>query len=161
VTGDRVTSGQCARRLKSEASEIGAEALRGSAADLERALRDPSDPEVLESVWAALDQSLSSLVADLRLALKPKEEKPASVRPLPPSPPVNLNQLRKAVNEILPLLTGHDPGARDCLKDHRKPFRSAFSPEGFVEFEQTVKGGNYAEAVQQLKKAAKKHGISA
>lgn len=90
-----------------------------------------------------------------------KEEKRAPVRPLPPSPPVNLSQLRKAVSEILPLLTGHDPGAKDCLKDNRTPFRSAFSPEGFIEFEQTVKGGDYAEAVQQLRKAARKHGISA
>jgi two-component system sensor histidine kinase/response regulator len=161
VTGDRATAGQLARRLKSEASDIGAEALQGAAADLEWAIRNQSDPEAIESVWAALDKSLHSLLADLKLALKPKEEKRAPVRPLPPSPPVNLSQLRMAVSEILPLLTGHDPGAKDCLKDNRTPFRSAFSPEGFVEFEQTVKGGDYAEAVQQLKRAARKHGISA
>lgn len=89
------------------------------------------------------------------------EEKRAPARSLPPSPPVNVSQLRKAVNDILPLLTGHDPGAKDCLKDNRTPFRSAFSPEGFVEFEQTVKRGAYDEAVQLLRKAARKHGISA
>lgn len=89
------------------------------------------------------------------------EEKRPPVRPLPPSPPVNLSQLRKAVSEMLPLLTGHDPGAKDCLKDNRTPFRSAFSPEGFVEFEQTVKRGDYDDAVHLLRKAARKHGIPA
>jgi hypothetical protein len=89
---------------------------------------------------------------------KPKESKPA--RSLPARPPLDLAQLRKAVNLILPLFTGRDPGARDCLKDNRTTFRSAFAPEAYVEFEQSVKSADFDAALEHLKKAARKHGIS-
>jgi sensor domain CHASE-containing protein len=88
---------------------------------------------------------------------KPKDNRPA--RPLPPRPPLDLAQLRKAVNLILPLFTGRDPGARDCLKDNRTTFRSAFAPEVYVEFEDCVKSGDFDTALEHLKKAAKRHGI--
>jgi hypothetical protein len=68
-------------------------------------------------------------------------------------------QLRKAVNLILPLFTGRDPGARDCLKANRSTFRSAFTPEAFVEFEQSVKNGDFTAALEHLKKAGRRHGI--
>jgi hypothetical protein len=73
---------------------------------------------------------------------------------------VNPAQLRKAVNEILPLLADQDPGAKDCLKANRAAFRSAFASEAYEEFEQFVKRGDFGTALEQLKKAAKKHGIS-
>ena len=68
--------------------------------------------------------------------------------------------LRKAVNQILPLFEGKDPGARDCLKDNRTTFRSAFTAEGYIEFEQSVKRSDFDAALDQLKKAARRHGIS-
>jgi hypothetical protein len=80
---------------------------------------------------------------------------------LPPSLPVDPAQLRKAVNLILPLLAERDPGAKECVRDNRKTFRSAFTPEAYVEFEQLVKNGNFEAALEQLKKAARKHGINA
>jgi hypothetical protein len=99
-------------------------------------------------------------VAESKLALKPNEGKPASVHKLPTSPPVNPAQLRKAMNEILPLLADQDPGAKDCLKANLATFRSAFSADGYEEFDQFVKRGDFATALEHLKKAAKKHGIS-
>ena len=63
------------------------------------------------------------------------------------------------MNLILPLFTGRDPGARDCLKDNRTTFRSAFAPEVYMEFEDTVKRGDFDAALEHLKKAAKKLGI--
>jgi hypothetical protein len=89
---------------------------------------------------------------------KPKEAKP--VRALPARPPLDAAQLRKAVNLIMPLFTGRDPGARDCLKDNRTTFRSAFAPEAYVEFEQSVKSADFDAALAHLTKAAKRHGIS-
>lgn len=90
----------------------------------------------------------------------PKEEKAARASALPASPPMNPAQLRKAMNQILPLFTGQDPGAKDCLKANRATFRSAFTPEAFVEFEQSVKSGDFSAALEHLKKAGKKHGVS-
>jgi sensor domain CHASE-containing protein len=76
------------------------------------------------------------------------------------SSPVNPAQLRKAVNQILPLLVGQDPGAGDCLKDNRAVFQSAFGSEAYAEFEQSIKRHGFDSAQEQLKKAAKKHGIT-
>ena len=39
---------------------------------------------------------------------------------------------------MLPLLAGQDPGARDCLNDNRAAFQSAFAPEAYAEFVQSV-----------------------
>jgi hypothetical protein len=86
------------------------------------------------------------------------EEAPA--RHLPTPPPVKIAELRQAVHDIVPLLTDQDPGAKDCLKDNRTTFRSAFSAEGYLEFEQLVKSGEFNTALEHLKKAAKRHGIS-
>jgi len=74
--------------------------------------------------------------------------------------PVNLSFLRKAIGQIMPLFVGEDPGAKDCLKDNRAIFRSAFAPEAYAEFEQTVKSGDFAAAAELLKKAARRHGIA-
>jgi hypothetical protein len=73
---------------------------------------------------------------------------------------VNSAQLRKAVNEILPLLVDEDPGAKDCLTANRAVFRSAFNPEDFAEFEQLAKKSALGPALELLKKAVKRHGIS-
>jgi sensor domain CHASE-containing protein len=96
-----------------------------------------------------------------------KEVQPTSSRTsrepslrLPPAPPVDLAELRTAVSQILPLLSERDPGAKDCLRDNRKTFRSVFTAETYVEFEQLVKNGDFDAGLEQLKKAARKHGLS-
>jgi len=76
------------------------------------------------------------------------------------APAVNPALLRKAINQIMPLFVGQDPGAKDCLKDHRATFRSAFTPEAYAEFEETVKTGDFAAASEHLKKAARRHGLA-
>jgi hypothetical protein len=73
--------------------------------------------------------------------------------------PVNPAQLRKAVNQILPLLAGRDPGAQDCLADNRLIFQSAFAPEAYSQFKQCIQERDFESAQEQLKKAARKHGI--
>ena len=63
------------------------------------------------------------------------------------------------MNQLSPLLVERDPGAQDCLKDNRKILRSTFSPEAYAEFEQLVKAGEFDAALEQLRKAVRKHGI--
>jgi hypothetical protein len=46
------------------------------------------------------------------------------------------------------------------LKANRATFRSAFTAEAYEEFEQCVKRSDFGAALEQLKKAAKKYGIS-
>ncbi len=90
---------------------------------------------------------------------KDSEPKPAPSKPLPPAPPLDPAEFRKAVHQIVPLLTDQDPGAKDCLKDNRSTFRSGFSPEAYVEFENLVKKGDFLTALEDLTRAAKKHSI--
>jgi HPt (histidine-containing phosphotransfer) domain-containing protein len=160
LQGDLAAAERMVRSLKTSAEDIGASAVESTAAALARAVREQPDPGEIESRWEELEKVVRDLVADLKPVLKSKESKPAPARRLPASPPVNPAQLRKAVNEILPLLADQDPGAKDCLKANRATFRSAFASEAYEEFEQFVKRGEFGIALEQLKKAAKKHGIS-
>jgi hypothetical protein len=75
------------------------------------------------------------------------------------TPSVDLGRLRPAVHQIWPLLADCDPGAKDCLKDNRAVFRSAFAAEAFEEFEKNVRAGEYGGALEQLTRAVKRHGI--
>jgi HPt (histidine-containing phosphotransfer) domain-containing protein len=160
LQGDLAAAERMVRSLKTSAGDIGASAVESAAAALSRAVREQPDPGEIESRWEELGKVVRDLVADLKPVLKPKEGKPAPARRLPAPPPVNPAQLRKAVNEILPLLADQDPGAKDCLKANRATFRSAFTSEAYAEFEQFVKRGDFGTALEQLKKAAKKHSIS-
>jgi hypothetical protein len=116
------------------------------------------------SVEPPSEQASSQTVSELSAAgvlPETKEHKSIPARHLPPPPPVKIAELRQAVHDIVPLLADQDPGARDCLRDNKITFRSAFTSGGYVEFEQLVKSGEFSAALEQLKKAAKKHGISA
>jgi two-component system sensor histidine kinase/response regulator len=158
--GDLAAAERMAQSLRTSAGDIGASAVQSAAAALVRTVQEPPDPVETESRWEELEKVVRDLVADLKPVLKPKEGKPVPIRRMPAPPPVNPAQLRKAANEILPLLADHDPGAKDCLKANRATFRSAFTAEAYEEFEQCVKRSDFGAALEQLKKAAKKYGIS-
>lgn len=148
-----------AQELAQAAAEIGAEAVQEPALAVVRGLQGQVEPDQLEFLWADLDKALRQVVTEIKAALKAREEKPAAPRAVRP-PPINLAEFRKAVHTIVPLFAGQDPGAKDCFKDHRAVFRSAFSPEGYAEFEQLVKKKDFAAALEHLRKTAKRHGIA-
>ena len=160
LQGDSAAAERMVLSLKTAAGDIGATSALSAAAALERATQGQANPGEIESRWEELAKAVRDLVADLKPVLKPKEGKPASARRPPALPPANPVELRKAMNEIFPLLADQDPGAKDCLKANRATFRSAFGSEAYEEFEQFVKKGDFAAALEHLKKAAKKHGIS-
>jgi hypothetical protein len=160
LQGDLTVAQKVVHAVKVAAHEIGASAVENAATALARACNEESDPSEIESVWDVLEKEMRDLVVTIRPVVLPKEDKPAPSRRLPPAPPVDPTQLRKAVNQILPLLAERDPGAKDCLKDNRTTFRSTFTPEAYVEFEQLVKSGGFDPALEQLRKAVRKHGIA-
>ena len=158
VQGDFVAAERAAHLLKDAAGSLGATAVHAAAADLERAIHQPADPAEIEQLWAVLDVALTGLVKELKPALRPPPVKSAAA--VAPLPPLDLPQFRKAARDMLPLLSDLDPGAADCLAANHETMRAAFAPEGFAEFVQNVKGAAFAEALELLKKAAKKHGVS-
>jgi hypothetical protein len=72
---------------------------------------------------------------------------------------VDVARLRRAANELLPLLAERDPGAKDCLKANRTVLRSALPSETFEQLEQLVKTDAFELALEHLGKAVRKHGI--
>jgi sensor domain CHASE-containing protein len=163
VQGDSPAAQRLLVALFAAAGGAEAGAVQKTATALARAIQDETDPGEIEFKWADLQKAVQELVTACKFAPKPTEEKPEKSAPgrrLSPTPPLDPAQLRKAVSLILPLLTDQDPGAKDCLKDNRTTFRSAFTPEAYVEFEQSVKANDFAGALDQLKKAAKRHGLS-
>ena len=156
VLGNSADAARLAHNVSGVAADLGAAGVQVAATGLERAIRQQADPAGIEMLWSQFEQALDTLIAELKPALKPKEEKV----PTEPAAPVNPTHLRRAVHQIMPLLTDADPGATDCLDANRETLRSAFAPEIFREFEKHVRKGRFHEALDQLKKAAKKHGVS-
>ena len=146
----------------SEASSIvSTEGTRVPALELAPASAASGPPELEEAEGGPANEVTAQQQSEPQApVLEPKEVKPAPARRMPSPPLVNPAQLRKAANEILPLLVDKDPGARDCLKANRAKFRPAFTVEAFEDFEQCVKKNDFGTALDQLKKAAKKNGIS-
>ncbi len=160
VQGDTPSAERALNGLKVAAGEIGAVVLREAAGKLDQAMHGESEPAEVEFLWLEVDKNLRELLVGLKPLLETPEEPAARVRPAASRLKVDLGQLRKAVNQILPLLTDQDPGAKDCFKDNRSVFRPAFAPETFEEFEQAMKKNNFELGLELLKKAAKKHGIT-
>ncbi len=160
VQGDMPSAERVLNSLKVAAGEIGAMALRESAGKLDQAMHGESDPAEVEFQWLEVDKSLRDLLTGLKPMLEAAAEPPGSKKPSEHRAKVDVSQLRKAVNQILPLLTDNDPGAKDCFKDYRSVFRPAFTPEAYEEFEQAMKRNDFGPGLDLLKKAVKKHGIT-
>ena len=125
------------------------EAASEPAADDRESNADQEAPDQNEALELPVIEGLA--------AAEDESNPPAAARP---PGPVNIPRLRKAVNEILPLLVDQDPGSKDCFKANRAVFRSAFSTEAFPEFERLVRESDLSAALEQLRKAVKRHGIS-
>lgn len=160
VQGDADGAEHRVQALSLAAADAGATAVHRAADELARAICEQADPDILEALWAEVQQTLRNLEAEPASAPVPQPKPPPPTRSLPPPPPLDPAALREAVALMLPLLTDHDPGARDCLKANRTTFRSAFAPEAFVAFEHSVKHRNYEAALEALKKAARRHGVA-
>ena len=160
LQGDLSGAARCVQVLQTAGTQVGATEVVSAAAALAKALQDHSDPMDIEFEWAELDNILRHLINGIKAEVHSKEEKPAAARKSAPPREVDVPQLRRAVSQILPLLSDQDPGAKDCLKANRALFRSAFPAAGFEEFEHLVKSNACEPALERLTKAVKKHGIS-
>jgi hypothetical protein len=127
-------------------------AVETDGASVEQAAGPEAASEALQPETAEAADDSESPEPSPKAGSRRREEKPP--------PPADPAELRKAVNLILPLLVDADPGAKECLRDNRTTFRSAFSVEAYGEFEQFVKHADFAAALEHLKRAAKRHGIS-
>jgi hypothetical protein len=161
-------------RLGVEPGEGQASAARGSEVPkiaLEKTVTDRQEAELdLEEEDRANSPEASDARKEPELRARRKPEKTAKPPGKPPqesqlslfgeAKAVDLAELRKAVHEIVPLLADQDPGAKDCLKANRAAFRATFTSDAGADFERLVMSGSFAVALDQLKKAVRKHGIA-
>ena len=158
VQGDGTVAQGLLDGLETAATAIGATTVQRAAIALSRAVGSHGESSEVEALWQDLEQAVGSLLGGIETAFKAGEEKRG--RASTPLPPADIAALRKALRLMLPLLSGRDPGAKDCLRANRAVFRSVFSTDGYAEFEQFIKRNNFSAALEQLTKAAKKHGIT-
>jgi PAS domain S-box-containing protein len=158
IQGDSVAAERVAGHLGRAAEEIGAVELARATGDLERAMREATDPARIETCWAAAERLLGELVLELKPRLKSRSERAAARDE--PEVEFNPGEWRRVAGQMLPLLADADPGAADCLAANRDVLRSAFTNEAFAEFAARVTGSQFAEALEQLRKAAKRRGVN-
>jgi len=156
--GDWPAANQLAQRIKTDAREVDSVEIQSAAADLAKAISEQNDPDEIETIWTRLNEALRKVPGENPITPRTEVK---TVRPRSPAPPVNPSVLRKAVGQILPLLSDSDPGAQECFQDHHDTFQSAFSHEGFDDFERAINTGDFVGALEQLRKAARKHGVNA
>ncbi len=100
---------QIARELAGAAGEAGAIRLETAAQVLAHGIHAPEEPDRLELLWGEVDRCLRDLLAELKPALKPKEEK---------SSPPAMGRFPRAASDRHPRstrLSCAKPPTRSCL----------------------------------------------
>jgi len=160
-------SGRRKAQLDDQMNLFGAEPVRELKPATNGNLPTVDENETLKGEAAAVEPASATAEPGIGAAerkkaepKKIKEPRTATPKKEPEPPPVDPAELREAVRQIVPLLADQDPGAGDCLKDNLATFRGGFSHEGFSDFSQAVRDERFADALEQLRKAAKKNGIA-
>lgn len=159
--GDWVNAHKLSQKIKSEVRELNSGSVNSAAAALVKAIHDQADPAEIETIWQGLSAALKDPAETSEGVTEDKAAGAKLNRARAPAPhPAHPGLIKKAASQILPLLADADPGAQDCFADHRETFQTAFTPEAFEEFAGAIQTGQFAHALEQLKKVTRKLGIS-
>lgn len=142
--------------VKGVAGSLGARAVQAAAATFEKAIGTKTNSAELTPVLREFSSVLEGFVSRLRAALPPVPTPPA---PAAPAAPLDLEQAKRAVQEMIAHLNNFDPAAGDCLEANRDVFRALLPGETFVSFEQQVGSFSFADALAQLQQGAKEQGL--
>ena len=146
-----------AHTVKGVAGNLGARAVQTAAGTLEKALgAKASSADADASPAGHSPRSWTTL--SVASAPRCRWRRP-SRRPRPPPAPVDLEQAKKVVQEMITHLNNFDPAAGECLEANPDVFRTLLPGEKFVSFEQQVAGFSFADALAQLQQAATEHGF--
>ena len=144
-----------AHTVKGVAGSLGARAVQTAAGTLETALGAKASSVELTPILREFTSVLDDFVGRLRAALPLTPTLPA---PAAPAVPVDLEQAKKVVQEMIAHLNNFDPAASECLEANPDVFRTLLPGEKFASFEQQVAGFSFADALAQLQLAAAEHG---
>jgi HPt (histidine-containing phosphotransfer) domain-containing protein len=157
LTGNDVpVAERLAHTVKGVAGSLGARAVQTAAGTLETALGAKASPAAVPPVLRAFTSVLDDFVGRLRSALPVATTLSA---PAAPAGPVDLEQARKVVHEMIAHLNNFDPAASECLETNPDVFRTLLPGERFVSFEQQISSFSFADALMQLQQAATEQGL--
>jgi two-component system, sensor histidine kinase and response regulator len=144
-----------AHTVKGVAGSLGARAVQTAAGTLEAGLGAKVSSVELTPVLREFTSVLDDFVGRLRAALPLGPTLPA---PAAHAGPVDIEQAKKVVQEMIAHLNNFDPAASECLEANPGVFRTLLPGEKFVSFEQQVGSFSFADALDQLQQAATEHG---
>ncbi len=73
--------------------------------------------------------------------------------------PLDSEQVKQVVQEMIVHLNNFDPAADDCLEANRDVFRALLPEDSFASFKQELGGFAFADALVRLEQAAKEKGL--
>ncbi|MCC6353844.1 MAG: response regulator [Verrucomicrobiae bacterium] len=150
---DRPLAERLAHTVKGVAGSLGAGAVQGAAAALEKAIAGKAPPAQFAPPLAEFTAILGEFVERLRAALPGAEAQATAVAAPDPE------AVGRAVREMIDHLNQFDPSAADCLEANRGAFQALFPGEVFAEFERHVGRFAFADALAQLQKVATEKGL--
>jgi two-component system sensor histidine kinase/response regulator len=154
TAGDVALAVRLAHTLRGVAGNIGASPVQVAAARLEGLLHDGAEADAIEAAKRGVSAALDPLVAGLRAVSSTNE--PTAVVATAESNPA---QSRDAAARLATLLSDLDPGAADFLEANHAALRPLFGTEGWLKFQQRIRGYAFADAHEQLNLALKDRSV--
>ncbi len=141
--GDLDTAKRLAHTLKGTAGNMGATHLSAQAAQLEKAISEPAEPDRLETLAASLGNELKAFAVAVNAALAPEPVVVAAETP-------NWPQVREAVAELEALLAEDDSRAGQLLSDTAPLLRQALGKD-FARLATPLENFDYPAALEALR----------
>ena len=143
-----------AHTVKGVSGNLGIRTVQPVAARLEKSIAAKAPPAELSPVLQEFRVTLEDFVSRLRAALPDTQKDLAA-----PAVPLDSDQARQALTEMISCLNNFDPTASQCLESNRDVFRSLLPGGSFAVFEQQVEAFAFADALAGLQEVAKLKGL--
>jgi two-component system, sensor histidine kinase and response regulator len=151
-SGDAALAERLAHTLKGVAGNIGATAVHGTAATLEKTIRTKAIAAEVEIAKQQTAVALDPLIAGLKAALQsPATDSAARVH----EAAVNPAQSREAAAQLIKLLSEFDPGSADFIESNRAALHPLFPDGKWPEFSKLVQDYSFADAQSRLEQVLK------
>jgi two-component system sensor histidine kinase/response regulator len=145
-----------AHTVKGLAGSLGSRVVQHAAGRLEKALASRVPSAELVPILQDFSSVLQDFISRLHAVLPRTVSDPA---PTTAAVPLDSEQVKQVVHEMIVHLNNFDPAAEECLEVHRDAFRALLPEESFASFKQEVGGFAFASALVRLEEAAKEKGL--
>jgi len=143
--GDRALAERLAHTLKGVSGNIGATAVQGAAAEVERAINKGGDPgKGIDGLERVLADVVNSIAQSLQGA-------PAATAASPVS---GVESAGAALKKLDAYLADSDGEAAEYLVEQAQVLRAALGPERFADIRKAVEGYDFETALKKLRAAA-------